>query len=213
MSEKIKNVMAALVANNMNAVYAESKEDILEAVKNILPKGATISSGGSQTLIESWVLELLKGGDYDYLDRFNCENQLDVFKGIIGCDYYFCSSNAVTENGELINVDGFANRISALSFGPKNVVVIVGENKIVKNAKEGFLRIKKVAAPKNCVRLSCDTPCSKLGHCVSLLKTDDPDITDGCNSPSRICRSYLITGRQKAENRITVILTKENLGY
>lgn len=213
MSEKIKNVMAALVANNMNAVYAESKEDILEAVKNILPKGATISSGGSQTLIESGVLELLKGGDYDYLDRFNCENQLDVFKGIIGCDYYFCSSNAVTENGELINVDGFANRISALSFGPKNVVVIVGENKIVKNAKEGFLRIKKVAAPKNCVRLSCDTPCSKLGHCVSLLKTDDPDITDGCNSPSRICRSYLITGRQKAENRITVILTKENLGY
>ena len=213
MSEKIKNVMAALVANNMNAVYAESKEDILEAVKNILPKGAAISSGGSQTLIESGVLELLKGGDYDYLDRFNCENQLDVFKGIIGCDYYFCSSNAVTENGELINVDGFANRISALSFGPKNVVVIVGENKIVKNAKEGFLRIKKVAAPKNCVRLSCDTPCSKLGHCVSLLKTDDPDITDGCNSPSRICRSYLITGRQKAENRITVILTKENLGY
>ena len=213
MSEKIKNVMSALVANNMNAVYAESKEDILEAVKNILPKGATISSGGSQTLIESGVLELLKGGDYDYLDRFNCENQLDVFKGIIGCDYYFCSSNAVTENGELINVDGFANRISALSFGPKNVVVIVGENKIVKNAKEGFLRIKKVAAPKNCVRLSCDTPCSKLGHCVSLLKTDDPDITDGCNSPSRICRSYLITGRQKAENRITVILTKENLGY
>ena len=213
MSEKIKNVMAALVANNMNAVYAESKEDILEAVKNILPKGATISSGGSQTLIESGVLELLKGGDYDYLDRFNCENQLDIFKGIIGCDYYFCSSNAVTENGELINVDGFANRISALSFGPKNVVVIVGENKIVKNAKEGFLRIKKVAAPKNCVRLSCDTPCSKLGHCVSLLKTDDPDITDGCNSPSRICRSYLITGRQKAENRITVILTKENLGY
>lgn len=213
MSEQIKNVMAALDSNNINALYAETKEDILDTVKNILPKGATISSGGSQTLVESGVLDVLKGGDYTYLDRFNCEDQLDVFKGVIGCDFYFCSSNAVTEKGELINVDGFANRISALSFGPKNVVVIVGKNKIVNDAKEGFLRIKKVAAPKNCVRLSCDTPCAKLGHCVSLLKTDNPDITDGCNSPSRICRSYLITGRQKDKNRITVIVSKENLGY
>ncbi len=213
MSDQIKNVMAALDNNNINAIYAETKEDILDTVKNILPKGATISSGGSQTLVESGVLDVLKGGDYNYLDRFNCKDQLDVFKGVIGCDFYFCSSNAVTENGELINVDGFANRISALSFGPKKVVVIVGENKIVKDAKEGFLRIKKVAAPKNCVRLSCDTPCAKLGHCVSLLKTDNPDITDGCNSPSRICRSYLITGRQKDKNRITVIVSKENLGY
>lgn len=213
MSEQIKNVMAALDSNNINALYAETKEDILDTVKNILPKGATISSGGSQTLVESGVLDVLKGGDYTYLDRFNCEDQLDVFKGVIGCDFYFCSSNAVTEKGELINVDGFANRISALSFGPKNVVVIVGKNKIVNDAKEGFLRIKKVAAPKNCVRLSCDTPCAKLGHCVSLLKTDEPDITDGCNSPSRICRSYLITGRQKDKNRITVIVSKENLGY
>lgn len=213
MSEQIKRAISALTANNMNALYAETKEDILNTVKNMLPKGATVSSGGSQTLIESGVLDVLKGGDYNYLDRFNCEDQLDVFKGIIGCDYYFCSSNAVTEKGELINVDGFANRISALSFGPKNVVVIVGENKTVKDAKEGFLRIKKIAAPKNCVRLSCDTPCAKIGHCVSLLKTDNPDITDGCNSPSRICRSYLVTGRQKDKNRITVIITKENFGY
>ena len=96
MSEQIKKVMSALIANNMNALYAETKEDILNTVKNMLPKCATVSSGGSQTLIESGVLDVLKGGDYNYLDRVNCDDQLDVFKGIIGCDYYFCSSNAVT---------------------------------------------------------------------------------------------------------------------
>ncbi|MBQ6714078.1 MAG: lactate utilization protein [Clostridia bacterium] len=213
MNERIRKVIAALEGNNMNAVWAENKEDILNTVKNLLPKESVVSSGGSQTLVESGVLKLIKGGDYNYLDRFNCNDPMDVYRGVVGCDYYFCSSNALTEKGELINVDGFANRISAISFGPKKVIVIVGKNKIVKDAREGFLRVKKIAAPKNCVRLSCDTPCAKLGHCVSLLNNENPDITDGCASPSRICRSYLITGRQKDENRITVIISGENLGY
>ncbi len=213
MNEKIKGVMEALEKNNMSAVYAETKADILRVVEEIVPKGSTVSSGGSMTLVESGVLELLKSGKYNYLDRFNCDNQIDVYKGVIGCDFYFCSSNAVTEKGELVNVDGFANRISAIAFGPQRVVVIVGENKIVENAREGFLRIKRIAAPKNCVRLSCDTPCSKLGHCVSLEKNDNPDMTDGCASPQRICRSYLVSGMQKDKNRITVIISKENMGY
>lgn len=213
MTEKIKCVIEALQKNNFTAVYAETKKDILNTVKNLICENSAISSGGSQTLIESGVLELLKSGKYNYLDRFNCEDPMDVYKAVIGCDFYFCSSNAVTQNGELINVDGFANRISALSFGPKRVIVIVGENKIVKDAKEGFLRIKRIAAPKNCVRLSCDTPCAKLGHCISLEKSETPDVTDGCASPDRICRSYLITGRQKNNDRITVIVSSENLGF
>ncbi len=213
MNERIKGVMEALEKNNMTAVYAETKADILKAVEEIAPNGSTVSSGGSVTLVESGVLDLLKSGKYNYLDRFGTDNPLEIYKGVIGCDFYFCSSNAVTEKGELVNVDGFANRISAIAFGPQRVVVIVGENKIVENAREGFLRIKRIAAPKNCVRLSCDTPCSKLGHCISLDKTENPDMTDGCASPARICRSYLVSGMQKDKNRITVIISKENMGY
>ena len=213
MTEKIKSVIEALKKNNFTAVYAETKKDILNTVKNLICENSAISSGGSQTLIESGVLELLKSGKYNYLDRFDCDDPLDVYKEVVGCDFYFCSSNAVTQNGELINVDGFANRISALSFGPKRVIVIVGENKIVKDAKEGFLRIKRIAAPKNCVRLSRNAPCAKLGHCISLEKSENPDVTDGCASPDRICRSYLITGRQKNNDRITVIVSSEDLGF
>lgn len=213
MTEKLKSVIEALQRNNFTAVYAETKNDILNIIKGLIPENSTLSSGGSQTLMESGVLELLKSGKYNYLDRFACEDPMDVYKEVIGCDFYFCSSNAVTQNGELINVDGFANRISALSFGPKRVIVIVGENKIVKDAKEGFLRIKRIAAPKNCVRLSCDTPCVRLGHCISLENAENPDFTDGCVSPDRICRSYLITGRQKNSGRITVIVSKEKFGF
>lgn len=213
MCERISKVIKALENNNMEAIYAETKADILKAVEDILFEGAIVSSGGSQTLIESRVLELLKSGKYNYLDRFGCEDPTDVYKGVIGCDFYFSSSNAVTEKGELVNVDGFANRVSAIAFGPKNVVIIVGENKIVKDAREGFLRIKKTAAPKNCIRLSRNTPCAKLGYCVSLENNDNPDITDGCASPDRICRSYLISGKQQDNGRITVIISKENMGY
>lgn len=213
MNERIERAVNALKANNFSVIYAKTKADIVSEVKAMLPEGCTVSSGGSQTLIESGVLELIKGDKYNYLDRFNAENPLEIFKGIIGCNFYFTSSNAVTEKGELVNVDGFANRVSAIAFGPEKVVVIVGKNKIVENTKEAFLRIKRIAAPKNCVRLSCNTPCAKLGHCVSLLNNDNPDMTDGCASPQRICRSYLVSGRQKEEGRITVVISDEDLGY
>ena len=127
--------------------------------------------------------------------------------------FIFCSSNAVAQNGELVNVDGFSNRISAIAFGPKRVIMVVGKNKLVKDVNEAFIRIKKIAAPKNCVRLGIDSPCAKLGHCVSLLKTETPAMTDGCDNQRRICRNYLVSSKQNTKDRIIVLCVNENLGY
>ena len=217
MDEKVSKVMKSLESNNIKAVYAETKAEVCEKVKDMLFKGAVITAGGSMSLKESGVWDIINSPEYDFRDRTKAgiteEEKTEVYKAAVGCDFFFCSSNAVTENGELVNVDGNANRIASIAFGPKKVVMVVGVNKIVKDIDEGLLRVKKIAAPKNAVRLNTGTPCQKLGHCVSLLKSDCPAMTDGCKSPNRMCVEYLITGFQKTSDRITVILCGETLGY
>ena len=217
MLNDFKNLIENLKKNNIDVIYAENKEAVCKTVEEILFPGAVISSGGSMSLVDCGVIDLIKDNKYNYLDRsrpgITDDEKINVFKNIIDCDFYFCSTNAVTENGELINVDGFSNRISAIAFGPKKVIMVVGKNKIVKNLREGFLRVKKIAAPLNSKRLFLDTPCSKLGHCISLENRDDPDFTDGCLSKNRICRNYLVSATQKDIGRITVILVDEALGY
>lgn len=217
MNERIERVITALRKNNMQGIYVPCINDITKTVEEILFEGCTIAAGGSVSLWESGVWNIINRDCYKFSDRnrqgITPEEREQVFKGIIGSDFYFCSANAITENGELLNVDGFANRISAIAFGPKRVIMIVGANKIVKDLDEAFLRVKKIAAPKNCVRLGIDSPCAKLGHCVSLLKCDNPSITDGCDSERRICANYLISARQQIKGRITVIICGEALGY
>ncbi len=217
MNENVSKVMKSLESNNIKAVYAETKAEVCETVKDMLFKGAVITAGGSMSLKESGVWDIINSPEYDFRDRtkqgISEEERTKAHKAAVGCDFFFCSTNAVTEKGELVNVDGNANRIASIAFGPKKVVMVVGVNKIVKDIDEGFLRVKKIAAPKNAVRLNTGTPCQKLGHCVSLLKSDCPAMTDGCKSPNRMCVEYLITGFQKTGNRITVILCGETLGY
>ena len=217
MNQRIEGVMAALEKNNMQGIYVPCINAIPEVVQNILFEGAVITAGGSVSAVESGVWELINKDCYNFLDRnrkgITPEERTEVFRSCIDADFYICSTNAITEKGELLNVDGLGNRIASIGFGPKKVIMIVGANKIVKDLDEAFLRVKKIAAPKNSVRLGLDNPCSKLGHCVSLLKNDTPDFTDGCLSPNRICCKYLVSGYQKEKQRITVILCGEPLGY
>lgn len=213
----IEKTIEALKKNNMNASYCETREDVLTEIKKILKKGSSVACGGSVTLAECGADSLLKSGDYEFIDRFKPglteEQKKDVFAKILNCSCYFCSANAITQNGELVNVDGFSNRVSALCFGPEKVVVIAGKNKLVGDLKEAFLRIKSIAAPKNCVRLGKKTPCAVSGKCVSFEKSSDPGISDGCDSPDRICRDYVICGPQMIKGRITVLICGEDLGY
>lgn len=212
----IENIIKNLERNNMNGIYVATKEEAKKRAEEMLFEGATICSGGSESLKESGIFELIKDKKYNYVDRMKAETDEEkqaAFKAVVGADFYFCSANALTENGELVNVDGFSNRISAIVFGPKKVIAVVGKNKIVKDVTEGFLRVKKIAAPKNNIRLGIDNPCAKLGKCVSLLKTECPEITDGCMGERRICRNYQISGHQAEKGRITVIICGEDLGY
>ncbi len=217
MNEKITKVIENLKKNNMDALFAQNKAEVCEIVKGMLFDGAEIASGGSMSLKESGVWEIINLPEYKFYDRTKqglaAEEVEEIYRKTIGCDFYFCSSNAVTENGELINVDGFANRVSAIAFGPKKVIMVVGANKIVKDVEAGILRVKTDAAPKNAVRLHTGTPCEKLGHCIALLNNPCPAITDGCANERRICADYLISARQKIKDRITVIICEEELGY
>ncbi len=208
----MENVIKNLKANNMETYFVKSSAEALSLVEGILTEGESVASGGSVTLAESGVLGLIKGGKYNYLDRHSAKTQRDsedIFKEILFCDTYLTSANAITEAGELVNVDGNCNRISALAFGPKRVIVVTGKNKIVKDTAEGFLRVKKIAAPKNALRLGLDTPCAKLGHCVKV----NGGMGEGCSNPSRMCVNYMVTGYQRNPDRIKVIIIDESLGY
>ena len=217
MNENVSKVIKSLEGNNINALYAETKAEVCDIVKNMLFDGAVITAGGSMSLKESGVWDIINSPEYDFRDRAAAgiteEERTKAYKAAVGCDFFFCSTNALTEKGELVNVDGNANRISSIAFGPKKVVMLVGVNKLVKDIDEGLLRIKKIAAPKNAVRLNTGTPCQKLGHCVALEKSECPAMTDGCKSPRRMCIEYLISGFQKEKGRINVILCGETLGY
>ena len=186
--------MKMLKGNNMDPYFCETKEEALELVKSLIPKGAAVTHGGSVTLKEIGATEL------------------KLYREIFCAYVFLTSSNAVTENGELYNVDGNANRIACIAFGPKSVIAVVGVNKIVKDLDEAAYRVKTIAAPKNTVRLGLNTYCAKAGKCVSLSQ-ECPKMSDGCHSPERICCSYLVSGQQRVKDRIKVIIVNEDLGY
>lgn len=212
--KRLEKTAKALVANNMEAYIVESKEEAVEKVKSIISKGDVIASGGSATLKECGIIDLVKSEDYNYLDRNSVapENIKDLYRKAFCADVYMSSANAITENGELYNVDGNSNRIAAIAYGPDSVIIVAGYNKIVSNLDEAVNRVKKIAAPANTIRLSCETYCAKSGECAAFTK-DCPEMTTGCSSDARICCNFLISAKQRHKNRIKVILIKESLGY
>lgn len=205
----LNRTKAALEKNNMNAFVANDCAEAISIVKSLLKKGATVGLGGSMSVFESGCAELLKSGDYNFLDRSIAEDVTKLYRETFFADFYLCSSNAVTQNGELYNVDGNGNRVACICYGPEKVIMIVGKNKIVPTVKDAVMRVKQIAAPANCARLSRETYCLEKGKCMGAEK----GICDGCLSPQRICSSYVISGYQHIKGRINVILVNENLGY
>ena len=213
MTEQIKKTMEALKKNNMEPFFVKTKEEAKNQAIALLNKGETLSCGGSVTLAETGIFDALKSGDYNFLDRsregLTAEDINKIYRDTFFADTYLTSANALTTKGELINVDGNANRVSAITFGPKQVIVVVGSNKIAENIQEGIKRVKQIAAPLNTKRLGKNTPCSKTGVCIAV----NGDLADGCNSPDRICCHYVISAYQRQKNRIKVIICEETLGY
>ncbi len=214
--KRINKVAENLRKNNMQVHYVESKADVVNKVAELLKEGDTVGIGGSQSIFESGVFDLLLSGKYNFLDRYkeglSREEIEKIYVNSFSADAYICSSNAITEKGELYNVDGNSNRVAAICYGPKSVIIIAGYNKIVKNFEEAVKRVKSIASPANCARLNCNTYCKEKGECMSFL-SDAADITDGCNSPDRICCNYVFSAYQRKKDRIKVILVGEELGY
>lgn len=191
-----------LESHKFKVDVVENASDCLVLIDELIHEGETISVGGSMTLFEMGVIDYLESKkDIVYLDRYHAENPIDIYHQALTCDTYITSSNAVTMDGQLYNVDGTGNRVSALTYGPDRVLVIVGWNKLVKDIPSAINRVEEIAAPANVVRLVKDTPCATLGYCVH------------CNSPNKICSTKVITSRSHIKDRIHVIIVKENLGY
>lgn len=209
----IEKVLENLRKNRMEAYFVEHREEVVPLIKTLIKEGDTVGLGGSMTLQETGVLELLRSGKYHFLDRARAgitpEEVQQVYRDTFSADAFFCSANAITEQGELFNVDGNCNRIAAISFGPKSVIVVAGVNKLVPDLEGAVRRLKTVAAPNNTKRLSCKTYCLEKGQCMGL----EGGMTDGCASPDRICCTYMVCAHQRIPNRIKVILVNENLGY
>lgn len=201
----LNTVAKALEKNRMEAHVVANRDELIAELAKMLPKGATICSGGSMTLEQAGVNKLISNGDYDFYYRGRIDDKtgepIDVFLKAFSAEWYFTSSNAITLEGELYNVDGNANRVAAICYGPQNVVVIAGSNKIVKDIEAAAERVKAIAAPANCVRLDKKNGCHPTGHCVN------------CKSDSRICCTATIHSFQRIEGRIKVFLLPEELGY
>lgn len=214
-NELLQKTAKALNKNNMQAFVVSTKEEALQKVKDLMPEGSSVSIGGSMTLKECGINDMLSNGKYEFLDRSKAktdEEKMDIYRKSFFCDTYLSSSNAITLNGELYNVDGNSNRVAAMLFGPKQLIVVAGYNKIVENIDQAVLRVKEKAAPPNCERLNIDTFCRMEGKCVSLTK-ENPFMCDGCTSDGRICCSYVVMAHQRIKNRVKVILVAEELGY
>lgn len=205
MDERIERTMAALARNNMKPYFAENREQLYDIVRELVKSDKLITVGGSVTLEESGVKALLmnefKGIYLDRSEGKTPDEVEDILHKSFVSDSFFASSNAVTEEGELYNVDGRGNRVSAMIYGPKQVILIVGTNKLVKNIDEAVKRVEQVAAPKNTQRLHSGTPCETTGSCAH------------CRSSGRICCSYVRMGQQRVPERIKVIIVNESLGY
>lgn len=194
-------VIKGLESRNMAGYYAPTKEKALEQALALIEKGASVTMGGSMSVQEIGLVDALKSGDYHFIDRAAFEDKRAAMLAAYDADVFLSSANAITEDGVLVNIDGNANRVSAIAQGPRKVLFIVGMNKVCRDVDSALKRARGVAAPTNAQRFGLATPCTKTGRCMD------------CKSPDTICCQFLITRFSRHKDRIHVILVGESLGF
>jgi L-lactate utilization protein LutB len=214
-NEKIEKLKKEFEKRNIEMFYCESADDgkkkIFELMDNFAKskgkehKDVTVSWGGSVTLHEIGVKDECEAIGYNVLNPYKyetAEEQEKAKKLALISDIFLCGANAVTESGEIVNIDGNGNRVAAMIYGPDMVIISTGVNKIVPNVVEAYKRVKDIACPKNAVRLSKNTPCAKTGKC-----------NDCFINGQTICSHTVITRRFSAPGRVKIVIIDENLGY
>ena len=189
---------------NLEAYYCSTSAEAVEKALSLMPEGASITWGGSESIKECGLMDAIQAANYELIDRTDAktpEEDRIMYSRQVMADFFLMSSNAITIDGELVNIDGRANRVSLLCWGPQNVIVIAGMNKITSDVESAIQRVRDAAAPPNTVRLNKNTPCAQTGRCGN------------CYSPDCICSQIVITRRSSTPKRIKVILVGEELGY
>ncbi len=199
-----EKIIKGLESRNMEGFYAETKEEALKTALELIPEGSSIGWGGSVSVDEIGLKDAVCSGNYRIHDRNAAgteEEKRQIELEVLGSDFLLCSSNAITEDGILVNIDGRGNRVAGIVYGPKNVIMVVGMNKVVKTLEDAWSRARNEAAPINAQRFPIQTPCKKTGSCAD------------CKSPDTICCQFLVTRFSKVSKRIKVILVNEELGF
>lgn len=203
---RMETVIKNLEKRNITGHYCESAAEAAETVKALIEEGAEVSWGGSATLDEIGVKDMLKSGSYNVNDPMEIRKDrvttIELRRKALTCDVFLSSLNAITMDGEIVNIDGTGNRVAAITFGPKKVILVAGVNKIVNEEKDAVGRIKTDACPPNCIRLGKKTPCAVTGKCGNCLSVGNT-----------ICSYTVVTRFSPEVDRLHVVLVNENLGF
>ena len=195
-------VIKGLESRNMSGYYAESAEEAVRIALELIPEGSSVTMGGCMSAIEIGLVDAIKGGDYNFIDRYAYDDPREGMLAGYDADVFLTSANAMTNDGVLVNIDGNSNRVSCIAQGPKKVIAIVGMNKVcAADVDSAMKRARNVAAPINAQRFGLNTPCSKTGACAD------------CKSPDTICCQFLITRYSRHAGRIHVILVNGDWGF
>jgi L-lactate utilization protein LutB len=205
-SKRCQLASVALKKNGFEVLYADNAKEALDKVMSLIPKEAKVGIGGSVTVRDIGLVEAIeKQGNTIFMDwgkPLELKEKLKKRRDALTSDVYLTSSNAITLQGQLVNIDGTGNRVSAMIFGPKKVIIIAGANKLVDTLDEAFARIRNIAGPLNGQRLNLKTPCAMTGKC-----------TIDCDSLDRMCKVTVILEKKPNLSDITIVLVGENLGY
>lgn len=197
-------VIKSLEKNSMNGIYVQTKEEVLEKVISLIPEGSKVGTGGSLTLDQIGVKDMLRKGNFSFIDRnlpgLSEEESHQMRRDSLHADVFLTSTNALTMDGKLVNIDGTGNRVAAISYGPTKVIVVAGINKIVTDLEAAIRRIKDYVTPLHARRRDRSVPCAKAGVCVD------------CKIPERSCNIVTIIEHQRHKDRITIIIVGEELG-
>jgi hypothetical protein len=202
--KQAERTVNALRKNNFDAQFAATTQDALAMIFKMIPDGATVGVGGSVTLSQIGFFDEAARRSVKVLNppgqQLSPEEFIETRRRALHADVFLASSNAVTEDGKLYNIDGTGNRVAAMTFGPKKVILVCGVNKIVKDIEAAHKRAKEWAAPMNARRLGLKTPCAETGVCAD------------CSSPQRICNIYHALVKKPSRTDVTVLLVGEQLG-
>ena len=196
-----QKIIKGLESRNMSGYYAADREKALQTALSLIPEGSSVTMGGAMSAHEIGLVDALKEGRYNFIDRDKAEDKRAAMLAAYDADVFLSSVNAMTDDGILVNIDGNANRVSAICQGPKKVLFIVGMNKVCGDLDGAMKRARNVAAPTNAQRFGLSTPCAKTGKCMD------------CKSPDTICCQFLITRFSRHAGRIHVILVNDSLGF